>query len=231
MLDLTRNEERTFHSYMGLTCPYREENDPNRHGWGIGQLRANMYNSSSRNFDNRLLLAKLILIYPEHAAMYIPINTSVYREFKPLAELWSYADSFYYQRERKSSAARVSMTRMDLTALYNIGLVAVGGVYTTCVPWRLFQELYSSMRACISEEGRRMDCTVCGMPKIAFKMCHWCKTGAGEKEPKTEKRNSLREAVVRERNPSQDQWLYTSASSTSSMWNPSSIQSNDEEGD
>jgi hypothetical protein len=236
MLELTRSEERTFQMYRGVSCLYtRSVEDPELYGWGIGQLRAALYsNSSARNFDNRLLLGKLLLLYPDQAKLYIPISTGVHREFRPVAELWSYADTFYYQRERKMSASRIAVTNPAMTTLYNIGLVAVGGVYSTCVPWSSFKELYKSLKALMAEEGRRTDCTVCGLPKVAYKICPWCKTALGEKSDVTSpKKNYLREAVTRERDSSSFTSFTSTTSTSGSVWNPTSnsfAQSNDEEG-
>lgn len=233
MVELTSAENRLLSMYTGMTPPYRLEQDQNRYGWAIGQLRANLYNSRADNFSSRLLLAKLLFLYPDLNDLYMPISSSVYREFRPLQVLWSYADSFYYQRERKSSATRAMMGSIPLTALYNIGLVAVGGMNSTCVPWEAFKSLYASLRVLKSDEGRTTDCTVCGLTKITYKTCPWCLTiPGGEKKSAEDKvaKNLFREAVQRSSPPS---WAGTTTASSSnpSLYFSSNAAGNNEEDD
>lgn len=177
MIPLTPLEERTFMRHCTATCPFYEIADNDRTAWGIGQARLHALRST--DWGAQLLLAKLILLHPESADVFVLLTAD--RARGELQNIFAVGENYYAVKQRRSSMSLDALL-IGRTLLY-VGAVRYGATSYALVPTVGLREVKQRIQAVQSEDGRKTNCSQCGLLKTAYKQCTWCDfTPRGKKD-------------------------------------------------
>lgn len=204
MINLTSKEQSRFLRYMDVNYPYNSMY--NGRAWAVAQLYlAVRYHGE---FDQKILLAKVLRLYPEESKQYVPITAA--DDIDSFRYLWEASAHFHSVTKRKPLH---ELSQEHLALLY-LGSVSTGGSFGQAMPAAYFRSLYNTIYAMQAQEGRKVHCLTCNIMKPMNAICAIC---GFEPKSRSEKKESAFSSKIKDISSS---FTYTASSTTgsSSSW-------------